>query len=252
MGARDCWLLLLAAGLPLAAARAETVLTIATGELPPYVSAQPQQSFLTDLLHEVGHQMNVRFRLVFMPWKRSERYVEEKRVWAAVPYVPTPERNVRFYFSAPLYPKKTVFFYYSASGRPKQISYQQLHELRGYRIGTVRGYFYEKMLQEAQLSLSFSSGEEQGLGMLHAGRIDLLPALETTGWYLVGKLFPTERQHFFTVDKPLDVGANYLMTAQDYPNGQQLLQRFNTALQAVKSNGSYQRIARKHGLVLGN
>ncbi|MFC3530615.1 substrate-binding periplasmic protein [Vogesella facilis] len=248
----DRWLLLLAACLPLAAVRAETVLTIATGELPPYVSAQPQDSFLTELLHEVGHRMGVRFRFEFMPWKRCERYVEEKRVWAAIPYVPTPERNQRFYFSAPLYSKRTVFFYYSANGRPKPISYRQLTELQGYNIGAVRGYFYEQMLRDAQLQTSQINNEEQGFSMLRAGRIDLLPAMETAGWYMLGKLFPGERQLFFTVDKPLDVGANYLMTAQDYPDGQRLLQRFNSALQAVKDNGGYQRIARRHGLVLAD
>jgi CheY-like chemotaxis protein len=40
---------------------AETTLIIATGELPPYVSENQKESFLTEVLHQVAQEMGVTF-----------------------------------------------------------------------------------------------------------------------------------------------------------------------------------------------
>lgn len=230
---------------------AETTLIIATGELPPYVSERPEESFLTDLFQEVAKEMGVTVTFQFLPWKRCEAYVEDLKVWAAIPYVPTPEREKKFDFSKPLYLKETKFFYYSPDGKPKHIPYAELSDLKHYRIGGVRGYFYEPMFREAGIPLDFVNQEEQNFRKLQDERVDLVPALETLGWHMIKKLFPPEEvEKFFTLEKPLDVGANYLMMSKQYPDGQQLLAQFNAALKKIQESGVYQHIAEQHGLVL--
>jgi polar amino acid transport system substrate-binding protein len=68
---------------------------------------------------------------------------------------------------------------------------------------------------------------------------------------MIRTLFPPEEvEKFFTLEKPLHVGANYLMTSKQYPDGQNLLARFNAALKTIQENGVYQHIADQHGLVL--
>ena len=230
---------------------AETTLTIATGELPPYVSEQPENSFLTDLFAEIAKEMGVKLEFKFLPWKRCEKYVEELKACAAIPYVPTPERVQKFDFSEPLYTKQTKFFCYSPDITKKSIVYKELSDLKNYRIGGVRGYFYEKIFLDAGLNVDLVTTEEQNFRKLQAGRVDLIPALETLGWYMISKLFPPEEvEKFFTLEKPLDVGANYLMMSKQYPDAQNLMAKFNAALKAVKDSGVYQQVAKKHGLVL--
>lgn len=230
---------------------AETKLIIATGELPPYVSEQPENSFLTDLFSAVAEKMGVKFEFQFMPWKRCEKYVEELTAWAAIPYVPSPERTQKFDFSDPLYSKQTKFFYYSPNRTKKNIVYTELSDLKKYRIGGINGYFYQKMFLDAGLNVEYVTQEEQNLKKLQSGRVDLAPALETAGWYMISKLFPPEEaEKFFTLEKPLDVGANYLMMSKQYPDAQNLMAKFNTALKTIKDSGVYQQIAKKHGLVL--
>ena len=232
-------------------ARSEPVLIIVTGELPPYVSGQPGESFLTDLFPAIAKEMGVTFEFKFFPWKRCELYVADLKAWAAIPYVPTPEREQQFDFSEPLYSKKTKFFYYSPDGKQKNIAYEKLTELKNYRIGGIRGYFYESMFLEAGLQVKYVTEEEQNFKKLQAGRVDLIPALDTLGWHMISKLFPPEEQkNFFTLEKPLHVGANYLMTSKHYPDGQKLLAQFNAALKKVQENGIYQHIAAKHQLIL--
>jgi polar amino acid transport system substrate-binding protein len=137
---------------------AETTLIIATDEYPPYVSERPEESFLTELLQEAAKEMGVTFVFKFMPWKRCEIALEELKAWGAIPYVPTPEREKIYYFSDKLYHRQSMFFSYSPDGKHKQIPYSELTDLKGYKIGGVRGYYYEQPFHEAGLNVAASNG----------------------------------------------------------------------------------------------
>lgn len=230
---------------------AETELIIATGEVPPYVSKKPEQSCLTEILHAVANEMGVKFVFKFMPWKRCEQSVENLKVWAAVPYLVTPEREKKFYFSISLYNRQVKFFYYSPGGKNKNITYSELKDLKDYRIGGVRGYYYKKQFLDAGLELDLVNTEEQNFKKLVGGRVDLIPADETLGWYMIRTLFsPEEIGNFFTIAKPFNRSDIFLMTSKHYPNTQKLLTKFNTALKKIKENSVYQKIADKYGLML--
>lgn len=234
----------------IAHAQAES-LVIATGELPPLVSEQPAFSFLGSLFPEIGKLMGVRFEFRFMPWKRCELAVERHEAWAAIPYVPTPERELKFSFSDRLYLKQTKFFAYHPDGQTRIIPFETLSNLKGLRIGGVRGYFYEQMFMEAGLQVEWVASEEQSLRQLRQGRIDLAAALDFVGWQLIRHTFPADEvARFSTLSKALHTGANYLMTSRTHPDNPRLLLLFNTALRQVKDNGSFQRTAAAHGLVL--
>lgn len=235
---------------PVALAQPET-LVIATGELPPLVSEQPGLSFLSSLFTEIGKIMGVRFEFRFMPWKRCELAVERLEAWGAIPYVPTPERELKFSFSDRLYLKQTKFFAYQSEGPGKAIRFDTLNDLKGLRIGGVRGYFYEQMFLEAGLQVEWVASEEQSLRQLRRGRIDLAAALDFVGWQLIRQLFPADEvARFSTLPKAFHTGANYLMSSRAHPANPRLLMQFNAALRQVKDSGSFQKVATSHGLVL--
>lgn len=229
---------------------AATTLVIATGELPPYVSENKNESFLTEVLNEVAREMGVKFEFKFMPWKRCELALENQDAWGAVPYVQTPERGKKYYFSEKLFNRQAKFFSYSPDGRRKQIPYAGLSDLKGYVIGGVRGYYYEQPLLQAGLQVELVTTDEQNFRKLKAGKVDLIPSDEVVGFYIIKKRFPMEAGNFSTLPNPLDASGDHLMTSKKYPDTQRLLVRFNAALKKVKENGIYQRILDKHGVVL--
>jgi polar amino acid transport system substrate-binding protein len=224
-------------------------LAVAAGEIPPFASARKEDSFLGALFEEMAPLMGVHFEFVYLPWKRCEAAVEEQTAWGAVPYVPTAEREQKFLFSAPLYAKQTKLFYFSPPGRPAVQGNGELASLRRHRIGGVRGYFYEQLLRDAGIHMDEALSEEQNFRKLHAGRIDLAAAIDAVGWTVIRRQFtPEEIPYFHTLDTPLHVGFNHLMTSQHYPNTVALLDRFNAALAALRRNGTYKSVADRFGL----
>jgi len=232
---------------------APQVLVIATSELPPFVSAEPRESFLTELLAEVADEMDVVFEFHFMPWPRCEIAVDTLQAWATMPYVPTPERNKKFLFSKPLYTKRTVLFHYSEGDPRVPMTFTHLNELSPHKIGGVRGYYYLERFAQAGLSLELTSSEELSFRKLQAGRVELVPAVESVGWNIIRRTFPPEdHANFYVLETSLNVGYNHLMTSRNYPQAPQLLDRFNTALEGLRGNGVYDAIALRHGITGSN
>ena len=226
-------------------------LTIVTGELPPFTSANPEESYLTEVLQEVGKEMGVTFTIKFLSWKRCVQQVERLQAWGAFPYISNPEREQKFFFSDRLYSAQAKFFYYSPDGKKKDISYTELQDLKPYRIGGVRGYFYVKALEDAGLQFELVANEEQNPRKLAVGRIDFIIMNETVGWHLIKKLFPPDKvKNFGTLEKPYTEFNSCVMTSKSYPNTQEFLTRFNAALKTVKETGIYQRIIEKYGVTV--
>jgi polar amino acid transport system substrate-binding protein len=224
-------------------------LVIAAGEIPPFASARKEDSFLGALFEQIGPLMGVHFNFVYLPWPRCEASVEAQTAWGTVPYVPTAERTQKFLFSAPLYAKRTVLFYFSPPGRPAVPGRGELASLRGLRIGGVRGYFYAQLLLDAGIHMDEALSEEQNFRKLHAGRVDLVAAIDAVGWAVIRRQFAAQDlPHFHTLDTPLHVGFNYLMTSQRYPGTEALLGQFNAALATLRRQGGYQAVADRFGL----
>jgi polar amino acid transport system substrate-binding protein len=229
----------------------ETRLIIATGENPPYISQDPQASCLSEVFNAVAKEMGVTFDFQFMPWKRCERSVEELKVWAAIPYLSTSEREEKFLFSDKLYARQAKFFYYSAGGKKKNIVYSGLKDLRGYKIGGVSGYYYEKQFFNSGIELELVTTEEQDFKKLKSERIDFALAEENIGWHLIRKLFPKEQLgNFFTLETPYNISDIFLITSKQYPDTQRLLTSFNNALKKIKQEGLFQKILDKHKITV--
>lgn len=227
-------------------------LVIASSEVPPYASSKPEDSFLTELFQEIGKEMGVTFVFKFMPWKRCTTALDTAEAWGAVPYIRTPEREQLYLFSDSLYSRKMKFFYYSRDGKKLDVAFNDLRDLRKYRIGGVDGFWYIKLFSDAGIKLDLAVNLERTFEKLQAGRFDLAIGDENVGMHLINKRFASEDGgQFLSVEKAFDINATYLMVSRRYHNAEDLLRQFNKALHTVKKNGSYRRIAANHGLAPG-
>lgn len=231
----------------------ETLVIATNSDYPPFILKDQKSSFLPDLLKKIGDEMGVTFELRYLPWQRCEQQVQSHDAWGALPYTRNEDREKIYAFSDPMYQIDAKFFAYDAKGTKKQIRYNRLRDLEGWRIGGIQGYYYEPMFAAAGLDVDYAHSEEQNIKRLQLNRIDLTPLPGTIGWYLIKKLFPDNiAENFYTLEKPLvSNGTLHLMTSKSYPGNAILMARFNAALAKIKTNGTFADVVAKHGLVLG-
>jgi polar amino acid transport system substrate-binding protein len=231
--------------LPAAAAPGQgEELVAATGEWAPYVSQHLEnRGFITQILSDAFSAMGVEVRFVFYPWRRCYESVVSHRVWAAFPYSRTEERAEQVNFSDVVSYSVTKFFVY---GPPDIEVYTGPASLKSYRIGGVIGYFYEEDFRRQGLTVDYASRESSAIEMLMKGRTDLLPLNELVGWRIIRNRFPQRMDRFRVLEPPYSKDPLHLIVSKTYPGGDELLERFNRALQIVKNNYIYDGILERY------
>jgi len=225
--------------------QAENIL-LATGEWVPYTSQKMEgHGFISEIISEVIREMKLTPRYEFYKWDRCYSLVIRGKVWAAFPYSHTEERAKEVLFSNSVGESTTKFFCF---GKGKDFPYDKLTDLKPYKIGGVKGYFYEEAFKKAGLNVSYTSDETSALRRLAAGRVELIPMNELVGWELIKKVFPDKIGQFRTLDRAYDRDELKLIVSKKYPDSEKLLESFNNALKAVKGTARHKAILKKYGL----
>ncbi|KPA18172.1 Extracellular solute-binding protein, family 3 [Candidatus Magnetomorum sp. HK-1] len=226
---------------------AEESLILATGEWQPFTTqSMENKGFVTEIVTQVLKLMNIKAEIKFYPWRRCYEYVLQDKVWAAFPYSYTEERAKEVLFSDDLAFSTTKFFFYSKTNEKPSFVYNQLEDLRQYKVGGVIGYYYEEQFKSAKLNVDFVSKESSALEKLFLGRTQLLPLNVMVGWELIKKTFPDNAHQFGMLEKPLDKKSLKLILNKNNKNTLDLLKKFNNHLEKFKKGQHYQSILQKY------
>ncbi|GBC61406.1 ABC transporter substrate-binding protein [Desulfonema ishimotonii] len=224
-------------------------LVIATGEYAPYSSKEMKGGgFFTEIVSGVLARMGFEKKDVeirFYPWKRAYKHVRQGKAWAAFPYIRTPERAEEVLLSVPLVEDNTCFFYY---GGDKKYIYSTPADLKAYEIGGVLGYYYTAAFARDGLTVEYVSSEMLNLRKLVAGRIDLFPLEEMVGWHLIRTHFADKAARFGVLEKPFSRVGLSLIVSKNYPNSEELLNRFNAEFRQFATQAAYRDICEKYGV----
>jgi len=241
--------ILLLLGSANAVARQE--LHLATGEWPPHTSVTLNgYGIVTEIVTAIVREMGMEPKYTFYPWMRAEYVVRKGEVFGAFPYVQTAERAKQFDFSENFFPGGDFKIFYNTKMFRKKPSWGSIDDLKPYKMGAVKGFWYLEDLKAAGLRTELVQSSEQSFKMLHSRRIDILLAEENIGWWYVRTLFPDEISTFDVFDKPYAKKRSPagLMISRSYPDAERLRERFNKALQRIIKNGIYQSIVAKYGV----
>jgi polar amino acid transport system substrate-binding protein len=221
---------------------AEKVVLV-TGEWPPYTGeSMKHKGFVSEIVTEVIRLMNMDIEIKFYPWRRCYQNVLWDKVWAAYPYSYTEERAGEVAFSDDIAYSTTKFFYCLKSGQKPTFVYNELIDLRQYKIGGVIGYYYEEQFKKAKLNVDYSAKEKMALEKLFLGRIQLLPLNEMVGWELIKTSFPENVKMFGSLEKPLDRKSMQLIVNKKNQKSMDLLKKFNEQLKNFIKSKKYQSI----------
>ena len=221
---------------------------ILTGEWAPYTSENLEgYGFFAEIITAVFEEMGMQVDYEFHTWKRCESLLKSGEAFAAMPYVVTEERKKYYDFSNVVAVSTGRFFYLKAKIH-EEVLWEKYTDLKPYRVGGVLGYWYERPFIEAKLTVEFVQAEEGIMKRLQAGRVDLVPMDELVGWAMLKNIAPNELADFDTLKKPINVSELHLMISKNYPNANEIREKFNVALKTIKRNGVYSRILKKYNI----
>ena len=221
---------------------AETV-TVAADEWAPYVFNEEGtvKSFDYEVMKTVFSRLGYRVEFKFMPWTRCLRMVEHAEIDAILDAGIIPERMKTMYFpDEKISDSISVLFHLKG----KNMKFNTLNDLRGLRIGTIRGYTYSPEVDAADVFTKEPVNSiEQNLKKLEIGRIDMFISNLSVGLYTIRKHGYYGKVVF--LPKPVSGGALYVSFARTERN-KKLANDFSTALRLFKTTDEYREIMKRY------
>jgi len=222
--------------------------TFLTVDFPPYYGKNlPGKGWVSEIaiaaLKTQGYDVDV----TFVPWTQAVEETKEGHHDALLGAYYTEERADLYYFSAPLAQVRTGLF----KRKEADISFKELSELKGYKIGVVEGYATSKKFDAADyLSKVPVTNLDMGLKMLYEGSLDLMADSQVVGKFrmkrVLEKKFENISKRIEFIRPVLAMNKIYVAISKKAPNADVKLIDFNQGLRKIYLNGTFRKIKMKH------
>ena len=216
---------------------------------PPYSYLRNNQpiGIDVDILRELGRRTGVVFDIELTPFKRAVESVRAGAVDAGMAVLRNPEREGFAIFTGVLHNSTYSLFVRKAS----PLVFDDLHSLRGKRIGKVRGFFvseaFDAEVAAGRFQVSETAGAEQGLQMLLLDRVDAISGQTVVTRYLARQGGIADELRALPQPLAPDRPAYLVLSrASPLPDKEVLGERLRQALETMHKDGSIERIEARH------
>lgn len=218
---------------------AETI-RLTNGEWRPYMGEQlPHQGVASRIVSEAFANEGIEVQWMFYPWARALQSAERGKSAGAAVWRHNPEREQAFFVSDAVIESN----YYLFHRKDQPFDWKTVDDLQGRRIGAAIDYDYGADFQAAersgQLNVKHLGNEEQGLRMLLAGRLDVMPMDKIVAFDLLrGDGFSREERAQLTFHpQSLREDSLHLLLSRQVPGNEAILERFNRGLKTLRDSG---------------
>lgn len=193
-----------------------------------------------DIVDSAMKKMGQDYNLESYPWARIVDTTDRAEVDFSFSWAGKPARFEKYIMIGPLHRGRNVFAKLSSN---TDISYDKLEDLKGLKIGTVRGYSYATAFDEANYLTKDSSNTDNSalIKKLMSGRVDIIIGDENVLNAEKKKLgISAEITYLPKAVKEVDRYAAFPKTNPEKAK------KFATALEAIKADGTYEAILAKY------
>lgn len=222
------------------AASADTLRIACDENFPPYNFIEQGEVVGLDaeIVAAIAGQAGDTVQFEPHPWSRVQQLLERGEIDAAFQFVGRPDRFERYFMIGPHRIGRTVF-----AARPESTAgYRALEDLRGLRIGVIRGYTYGAGFDDAAfLTKDAGAGDNRQLvRMLAAGRVDLIIGDSATLSYFAR--LDALNMEMKLLPRALDEVPRYIAVPRSRPA---VAARLERGLQQLRGNGGLVAILQK-------
>ena len=228
-------------------AMADGPMRILTEEFPPYnYTAQGKiTGMATEVVEAVLKELGVEGQIQSMPWARAYETARNTPGVLIYSIGRTPERDKYFKWVGVIAP--TVYYLYGQPGRAYRVD--SLEAAKTYQIGTVNEDVGEQFLVGQGFvkghNLQSSVKYEHNYEKLKAGRIDLWIMSELTANHLARQAGDDPARALAKVYRIPELSSDGYYMAFGMHTPDATVTRFRTGLEAIKRNGTFDRLQRK-------
>ncbi len=224
-------------------AYADKAVTVATGDYPPTLGRNLKHyGYANHILKLAFETQGIETKFIFLPWKRAI-VSTKKGGYDLTNYWFCSEKRKKDFLCGDAVFKSNFYFFHLKSTK---FDWKNYNDLKKYKFGLTLGYTYTdefvKMVNNGEIQGDWVPKDEQNLGKLLIGRIDIFPMSELEGLYLLRKSFTSEEADRITYHpKPLLIGSAHPLFPKSRSNSEKLLQLYNKGLENIISKGLQQK-----------
>ncbi|GLR11618.1 hypothetical protein GCM10007907_04080 [Chitinimonas prasina] len=235
------WLMLCAA---FGVSHADTFVVVTGNDYAPFADQKlPEGGMTTEIVKRALAESKAELKLDWQPWSRGLEETKAARFAGTFPYLKTPEREVEFLYSQPIYTIEDRLFAKPGSN----LDAANLKTLEGKKICLPLGWApaakLAPMLKSGALKQDQPKDISTCVKMVQAGRAD----------FFVTDQFQGNAALQAAGAKDISMGAStvgsatlHLIAIKSGSQSKALLDAFNNGLAALKKSGEYERIVNKH------
>ncbi len=225
--------------------RAAEPIPIFTENWPPYNYTHNDRivGMSTELVEAIFTRAGLEYTIEVYPWARALLLTETTANAALYTTSRTKQREQRFKWVGPLFPRQLALFKLSQN---RHIVVNRLGDLKRYRIGVLRGGSVQEYLQSKgfdKTNLHDVAEVEQNLNKLYHDRIDLIVGNETTLAFRMKSTpysFADLEQVYTLIDQD-----DYFIALNRHVDDR-IVQRLQTSLDALVEQGLRTAIQKKY------
>ena len=180
-----------------------------------------------------------------VPWARAMLGISEGRYDVLINAWYSEERTQVGQFSAEYLLNRVRFI----KRRDAPIQFNDLQQLHAYPIAVVRGYAYSKEFDEdRQMQRVPVHSFAMAVRMLAADRVKLTLEDEYVARYYLARESAKVRDAVEFLPKPLSENSLHILVSLKNPEHKKIVAGFDREIAAMKADGSYARLLRRHGM----
>ncbi len=223
-------------GLLLAPLNAKAV-TLGYVDFPPYEfqnKGKPDGALVL-IVQTLFKRADIPLKLVPLPFKRAYEETRSGSIDGLFNFYKTKEREAHFDYSDPVIKNPLVFFVRKDS----QLSYEDLDDLKGLKVGVMTGYTYGPDFDTSPLfTRDPSDSHESNLKKLVLGRLDAYPCDKLVGLYVAVR--NDLMSELKILPKPLAVMNGYIGFTKG--KHEQTIRKINAVLTEMGKNGEIEAL----------
>lgn len=233
-----------ALGSPASAERSLNVVSLT--QWPPYSATElPNGGFGNDVATTALERAGYDVRLELVPWSRAMAMVRHGDADVLVNVWRTEARADVMAFTEPIARNELVFVHREATA----LTYTGLDSLAGMDVGILRDYDYkDAFMREPDINRLPARTLLTNLRNLKNKRIDAVLADRMIARYVITNMLPEAADRFAFTEEALSARPLRAAVNRAVDGTAEIVDAFDTALAAMRADGTYADIKQRHGL----